>query len=171
LLVSDLVDCGAVRFGTFILTSGKKSDYYVDIKKATSDPSILEEITRRFVEHHIRADRVAGVELGAVPLIVAYSMETRIPFIIIRKGDRSHGTERRFEGEILPGEKILLIEDVVTSGSSVITAMNTIEESGGIIVAVLAVVDREEGGSERISDRVEFHTLLRASDLLAGSRT
>lgn len=160
------MDCGALRFGDFTLTSGKKSKYYVDIKKACSIPEILKNIISGFKEKGIECDKIAGMELGAVALIVAYSLETGLPFLIIRKGGREHGTKRKIEGEIQPGENILLLEDVVTSGGSVIQAIDIIEEAGGKVVAVLSVVDREEGGTDKIQERARFLPLVRARKLL-----
>ena len=107
------------------------------------------------------------MELGAVALIVSYALESERPFLIIRKRGREHGTRKRIEGEILPGERILLLEDVVTSGGSVIDAIECIEGEGGSVVAVLAVVDREEGGTERVENRTAFHSLVKARELLA----
>ena len=131
--------------GDFTLRSGKKSKYYVDIKRASSRPEILSKMISGFKDLGIDCDKVAGMELGAVALIVAYSLKTDLPFLIIRKGGREHGTKRKIEGDIKPGEKILLLEDVVTSGGSVIQAIDIVEEAGGEVVAVLTVVDREEG--------------------------
>jgi orotate phosphoribosyltransferase len=167
MLISDLVSCGAVMFGDFTLTSGKKSRYYVNIKKASSRPDILKRIVEGFSEKGYKPDRVAGVELGAVPLIVAYSVLYDVPFVIIRKGDRDHGMRSRLEGEVRKGESILLLEDVVTSGGSVLKAMDILEESGAHVEAVLTVVDREEGGTDPISARTHFHSLVKARDLLA----
>ena len=165
-MIDDLKECGALRFGDFTLTSGKKSKYYVDIKKASSRPDILKKITQEFRSKGMECTKVAGVELGAVALIVAYSLETGNPFVIIRKGGREHGTKRKIEGEILPGEKVLLLEDVVTSGGSVIQAIDIIEEAGGEVVAVLSVVDREEGGTSKVNERAKFIPLVRARELL-----
>jgi orotate phosphoribosyltransferase len=166
LLKEDLVECGAVRFGDFTLTSGKKSRYYVDVKKASSRPDILKRITRGFLDIGIECDKVAGMELGAVPLIVAYSLESGKEFIIIRKGGRDHGTKKMIEGEVLPGERILLLEDVVTSGGSVIQAVDHLKQAGGRIVGILSVVDREEGGTEKVNGIAPFHPLVRAGELL-----
>ncbi len=166
MLMDDLIYCGALRFGDFTLTSGAKSRYYVDIKRASSDPAILKRITEGFMVHNVEADKVAGVELGAVPLIVAYSLNKGIPFIIIRKGDREHGTKKRIEGDIVPGERILLLEDVVTSGGSVIKAVDELESAGAKVVRIISVVDREEGGTDRVSARAPFTALVKAKDLL-----
>lgn len=172
MIMDDLIGCGALRFGDFTLTSGAKSKYYVDIKRASSDPAILARITEGFIGLGIEADKVAGVELGAVPLIVAYSLKKGIPFIIIRKGDREHGTKKRIEGEVVPGEKVLLLEDVVTSGGSVIKAVDELESVGARVIRIVSVVDREEGGTDKVGARAPFTALVKAKDLLeeAGKR-
>ncbi|MBN1538719.1 MAG: orotate phosphoribosyltransferase [Candidatus Thermoplasmatota archaeon] len=166
MLIEQLMECGALRFGDFTLTSGKKSRYYVDIKKASSRPEILREITRGFIDFGLECDKVAGMELGAVALIVSYSLQTGKRFVIIRKGGREHGTRRRIEGEILQGERILLLEDVVTSGGSVLDAIDQIDEAGGKVIGVLCVVDRREGGTERVMERAPFRSLVTAEELL-----
>ncbi|MGA1866805.1 MAG: orotate phosphoribosyltransferase [Thermoplasmatota archaeon] len=171
MLIEQLMECGALRFGDFTLTSGKKSRYYVDIKKASSRPEILREITRSFIDFGLQCDKVAGMELGAVALIVSYSLQTGKRFVIIRKGEREHGTRRKIEGEILPGERILLLEDVVTSGGSVMEAIDRIEEAGGKVIGVLCVVDRREGGTERVMERALFKSLVTAEELLEKSQS
>ena len=170
MLIEDLISCGALKFGDFTLTSGKKSKYYVDIKKASSNPEILSRMTDLFSDLRIQADKVAGVELGAVPLIVAYSLKNKVPFIIIRKGEREHGTKKKIEGDIGPGERVLLLEDVVTSGGSVITAVDNLKEAGAEVVQILSVVDREEGGTEKVREKAPFQALIRAKDLLAEAK-
>ncbi|MEA3560071.1 MAG: orotate phosphoribosyltransferase [Candidatus Thermoplasmatota archaeon] len=166
MLIKDLVACGALRFGDFTLTSGMKSRYYVDIKKASCIPEILEKITDNFAKKGFECDKVAGMELGAVSLITAYSLRENVPFVIIRKGGREHGTKKRIEGDIKKGERILILEDVITSGGSVIEAARLINEAGGNIVGILTVVDREEGGTDKVSSIAHFHALVTARDLL-----
>ena len=166
MLIEELLSCEAVRFGDFTLTSGKKSRYYVDIKKASCRPDILSRIIDLFSYEAIECDKVAGVELGAVPLVVAYSLRNKMPFLIIRKKGRVHGTGKAIEGNLKRGDKVLLLEDVVTSGGSVLGAMDLLEEAGAEVIGVLTVVDREEGGTGPLTDRVDFRSLVRAGDLL-----
>ena len=158
-----------MKFGDFTLTSGKKSKYYIDVKKASAQPAVLRKIVEGFSDFQVEFDKVAGVELGAVPLIVAFSLQTEKPFVIIRKPGRDHGTRKRIEGDLNKGDRVLVLEDVVTSGGSVMEALDLLDEEGVEIVAVLAVVDREEGGTEKVESRTRFEALVRAGDLIEES--
>ena len=159
-----LLELGAVKFGEFVLTSGKKSDYYVDIKDAATDPHVVEAIGEIFSKM-VAAKVIAGMELGAVPLLVSTSLSGKIRYVIIRK-ERKHGTGKLNIGEIVPDERVDIIEDVVTTGNSVLKAVNFIRESGGIATRAYCVVDREEGGKELLSENgVELHPIFRISEL------
>ena len=113
------------------------------------------------------ADVIAGMELGAVPLAVALSLETDLPYVIIRKEKRSHGTGKQIEGGSVENKKVLIVEDVTTSGGSVEKTIDIIREENGEIMKVITVVDRECGADE-LMDRcdVPFTPLLRVSDIL-----
>jgi len=163
-------DCGAIQFGHFVLTSGAKSDYYIDIKKASTNPVVLKKIAEAMAEYAKGYDIIAGMELGAVPLIVALSLETKIPYVIIRKEKREHGTGKQIEGGEVKNKKVLLIEDVTTSGGSVIKSINILRENKAILKEVITVVDREAGAKEKIKDAdVNFIPLLSVSDILKKS--
>ncbi|MDP8011699.1 MAG: orotate phosphoribosyltransferase [Thermoplasmata archaeon] len=162
-----LISSGAVMFGEFTLTSGKKSNYYINIKKATTNPAILIEITKAMAKY-VSNEKIAGIELGSVPLAVALSIQTGKPFVIVRKESKTHGTKEMIEGDLLKGEDVLVVEDVVTTGGSVVRAINVLKENGANVKKVLAVVDREEGGKENIEkDGIEFIPLLKVSSLLS----
>jgi len=144
-----LVSSGAIKFGDFTLTSGRKSDFYVDVKKASSDPNILSKIAHCLsVEAPEDIDTLAGMELGAIPLIVATSLEMHLPFAMIRKESRTHGTNPRIEGSL--GNKILIIEDVATTGGSIEDSVSVLRAEGSEVDSALVVVDREEGATERL---------------------
>jgi len=163
--VAALRACGAVQFGSFTLASGKASDYYVDIKRATR-PELLREIARRMAAHAKGFDRVAGVELGAVPLAVAVSLETGVPFLIVRKQAKEHGTKRTYEGEMRTGDRVVFVEDVVTTGGTLRDAIERMRAEGAVVERAVAVVDREEGGAGALrSANVELIALRRARDL------
>ncbi len=152
--------------GDFVLTSGKRSNYYIDVKKAYARPEVLTEIAvemSRFIE---REERVAGMELGAVPIAVAVGLESQLPFTIIRKDARTHGTRDRIEGEIKPGEHVLLVEDVATTGGSILSARKAIVDAGGECNRAVVVVDRLEGAGEMLADHgIELISLLTVKDL------
>lgn len=167
-LQDDLVACGAVRFGRFTLTSGRTSPYYVDVKKATSQPVLLRRIAKELAQRVGDAQILAGVELGAVPLVVAVSLETGLPFAILRKGDRAHGTGQGVEGVDVKDRKVLLLEDVTTTGGSVARAAERLREAGATVDRVETVVDRDEGAAERLSKAgLRLGALVTAQDLLS----
>jgi len=166
-MITLLKDCGAIQFGRFVLTSGAISDYYIDIKKASTKPEILKKIAEAMAEYAEGYDVIAVMELGAVPLIVALSLETKIPYVIIRKEKREHGTGKQIEGGEDKNKKVLLIEDVTTSGGSVVKSINILRENKAIIEEVVTVVDREAGAEEKLRDLdVSFIPLLSVSDIL-----
>jgi orotate phosphoribosyltransferase len=169
-LCRDLLDSGAVRFGRFTLASGATSDVYVDIKKAWTDPGRLERMAALLAAECTGETRLAGMELGAVPLVVATALRTGLPYVVVRKAAKSHGTQQRFEGEIPAGRRVLVIEDVTTSGGSSAETVEVIRAAGGVVDRLLAVVDREQGARERLAGLgVSLHALLTLAELRAGS--
>lgn len=166
-LIKLLKECGAIQYGRFVLTSGAVSDYYIDIKKASSKPKILKELAKAMKEYIENYDYIAGMELGAVPLIVALSLESNIPFIIIRKEKKEHGTSKQIEGDDVKGKKVLLIEDVTTSGGSVVKSIKILRENNAFVDEVLVIVDRESGAEEKLHTMdVSFIPLLSVSDII-----
>lgn len=169
-LREELVACGALKFGDFTLTSGKKSKYYVDVKQATTVPRILRQIADGIAKNVGDAEVLAGVELGAVPILVAVALATDRPYAIIRKGERAHGTGRRIEGPSVQGKRVLVIEDVTTTGSSVVKAVELLRQEGAHVSRVETVVDRGEGGAQALQALdVRLGALVSSQDLLAMS--
>jgi len=168
-LIAALKACGAIRYGNFTLASGKKSKYYIDIKKASTDPKTLKLIARQaaFRIKQMDVNIVAGVELGGVPLATAASIETELPLLIVRKAIKDYGTKSRFVGDIEPEDRLVMLEDVTTSGGSVRNAIEVVRETGASVKYVISVVDREEGAAENLKEvDVELVPLVSASDLL-----
>ena len=163
--------CGALQFGEFTLASGAKSDYYINIKKASTDPKVLDLIARlmagKMKENGIEADRIAGVVLGAVPLEAALALETGLPFVMVRKEKKDHGTGKQIEGDLNEGEVVLMVEDVVTTAGSCIKGIHVLREAGADVKYVLSVIDREAGGAEALkAEGVTFIPLVKGSELL-----
>ena len=166
-LINILKDCEAIKFGDFILTSGAKSNYYIDIKKASTNPIILKKLIKEIAKYSDNYDLIAGMELGAVPLIVALSLEKNIPYVIIRKGKREHGTSKQIEGANVKNKKVLIIEDVTTSGGSVIQTINILKENNAILDKIIVIVDRENGAKEKIEEyNLKLIPLLSVSEIL-----
>ena len=166
-LIQHLKDCGAVQFGRFVLTSGAVSDHYIDIKKASTNPEILKKIAEAMSKHTEGYDLLAGMELGAVPVVVALSLESGVPYVIIRKEKREHGTSKQIEGDDVKGKKVLVVEDVTTSGGSVIKTIQILRESKAEVDKVLVVVDREGDAWEKLQNlNVDFVPLLSVSEIL-----
>lgn len=170
-LAETLKECGAIKFGDFTLASGKKSRYYVDIKKASTNPRILKIIAHAIKEkiksNSISADYVGCVALGGVPIAVAVSLETGLPLIIIRKEAKDYGTKGQIVGEFQHGESVLMVEDVATTGGSVLKAIEMLRGEGVAVRHVIVVVDREEGARASLADAgVELISLVRISELL-----
>ena len=151
----DLLDLlkasGALRFGEFTLASGKTSPYYIDVKKAITKPEILRAIGRGIAKYAHRADRIAGVELGAVPIAAVVALETGKPYIMVRKEKKEHGTSKEFEGDLVAGDRLLFVEDVVTTGGTLMKAIQRMRAAGAAVTEVVAGVDREEGGKEALA--------------------
>jgi len=156
----------AIKYGDFTLTSGKKSSYYVNVKAAYTLPEVMRVIAKEMGRFTTGYTKVAGMELGAVPLAVAVSLETGIPFLMIRKQAREHGTKSRIEGALSPGDKVILVEDVATTGGSLVQSIQAIRDEGGVVDTAVVVVDREEGGAEAMEKLgVKLVSCIKASEL------
>lgn len=161
--------------GDFVLRSGRRSRYYLDKYRFETRPDLLAPLGSRFAaavaEHEPEAARLAGPELGAVPLAAAASLASGLPFLIVRKETKEHGTGNRLEGLFAQGECVCLIEDVVTSGGAAVSAVEALRDAGLICRTAVCVVDREEGGSDALARvGVRLRPLFRASDLLDGGK-
>jgi orotate phosphoribosyltransferase len=136
----------AVLHGSFTLHSGRTSSYYVDKYRFQARPELLRRVAARLArEIPEETERLAGVELGAVPLVTAVALETGIPFVIVRKGAKQYGTANLIEGEPLAGDTVTLVEDVCTTGTAAIEAAEKLAASGGRLLRILIVLDRGGG--------------------------
>ncbi len=160
-LVKRLIEVGALKFGDFVLSSGKRSNVYVDIKLAITYPDILDLISDGIAEilKKYEFDKIACIELGGVPIATAVSLKTKKPLIIFRKEQKSYGLGGDMIGEIKGGERVAVVEDVITTGKSALSVAERVKKKGGEVVTIVAVVDREESG-------LEFESVLKLSDLI-----
>ncbi|SIR57222.1 orotate phosphoribosyltransferase [Haladaptatus litoreus] len=165
-LIAALRSADAVQYGEFELSHGGTSSYYVDKYLFETDPHCLELIAEAFAER-LGETKLAGVALGAVPLVAVTSVETGNPYVIARKQKKEYGTANLVEGRLEEGEEVVVLEDIVTTGQSAVDAVEALRDAGAEVNKILVVVDREEGGRENLEDAgVEMEALLSASDLL-----
>jgi orotate phosphoribosyltransferase len=157
--------------GDFLLRSGKRSKYYLDKYRFETRPDILAALGRRIAataaEHEPEAARLAGPELGAVALAAAGSLASGLPFLIVRKAAKDYGTSNRIEGVYEEGERVCLVEDVVTSGGALLEAVEALREANLRVGTAICVVDREEGGADALARHgVRLRPIFRAADVL-----
>lgn len=165
-LARDLVQAAHLR-GDFLLSAGNRSSYYFDKYLFETKPAILRRLGR-FLANLVPpdTDRLAAPELGAVLLGGAVSMELGLPLVVVKKEAKQYSTARVIEGELHPGEKVCLLEDVVTTGTQAIRAARKLAEAGAIVNSVVVVLDREEGGEDAMAESgLRYRPLFRKRDL------
>ena len=160
-----LKEMKVVQTGNFVLSSGKKSNYFVNIKRASTDPRVLREMGKA-IAPHVNEAKIAGMALGAVPLAVAVALETGKQFVMVRKEAKDHGTQELIEGEVKPGDKFIVVEDVATTGASTMRVVTALRQKGANVDKAVVVVDREEGAREMLTEHgIELISIFKAKDL------
>lgn len=163
----DAVASAALLRGEFTLRSGRKSKYYLDKYLFEAQPAVLRELGERFARRRSPATTlIAGAELGGVALAASASMASGLPFVIIRNAKKDYGTQKMYEGKIQPGDTVLLVEDIATTGGQVLEAAKVITETGAKVEKIVAVIDRQEGARENIEGAgYAFESLMTKTDL------
>src|SRR5256714_11297162 len=165
-LAKRIADLALLR-GEFTLRSGRKSNYYLDKYRFETQPDVLIELGKLFASHVTdKIDRIAGAELGAVPLAAATSMACGKPCVFIRNQKKDYGTAKQIEGVLNAGETVMIVEDVLTTGGQVLEAAKTLKELGARVERIVAVIDRLEGARENIEKAgYVFESLFTTKDL------
>ena len=164
---------GALKFGAFKLTSGKMSPYYIDLRIVPSFPDAFQKIcdfTAKLVKSEIGTDnfeRIVGVPVAGMPIASVVAFTLKKPFLYVRRGARLHGRGRRIEGIIAPGNRVLLVDDLVTTGLSFQKAAKSITAEGGVVSDAVVLIDRQEGGKKRLEKSgIKLHALLSVTEIV-----
>jgi orotate phosphoribosyltransferase len=153
--------------GDFVLRSGKRSNRYFDKFLFETDPALLRRLGRHLAQLvPAETQRLAAPELGAVLLGGAVSMETGLPLVLVRKEPKGYGTSKQIEGRYEPGERVTVIEDVVTTGGDSLRSADVLRNAGVEVIHLVVVLDRGEGGEESIrAAGIPYSPLFRIADL------
>ncbi len=167
-----LTNIDAVKFGLFKLTSGKVSPYYIDLRIVPSFPDAFRDIIDFYtqtINKQIGASniqRIAGIPIAGIPFATLIAYNLKKPLLYIRKGVKRHGRERRVEGSLFSGDRVLLVDDLVTTGLSMKKAAKAVRAEGGIVEDAVAFLDREEGGKELLEeDGIKLHAMLKIGEM------
>ncbi len=172
-LAKAIADVCVLR-GNFTLRSGRTSTYYLDKYLFSTRPELLRELGPMFagrlreVEKATgkRVARLAGAELGGIPLVTVASMSSGLPCIFVRNAKKDYGTAKQMEGVLNKGDVVVFVEDVATTGGQALEAVNLLRENGADVAAVVATIDRQEGARENVEKAgVRFEALFTKSDL------
>lgn len=153
--------------GNFTLRSGQQANTYFDKYLFEANPALLKQIARHLIDLLPESfDKLAGLEMGGIPIATALSLESGVPTLFVRKSAKDYGTRKLAEGGEVAGQTLVIVEDVVTSGGAVIDAVNALRAAGATISCVLCVIDREAGGRENLENLgLSFRSLYTKSTL------
>jgi orotate phosphoribosyltransferase len=166
-LASRIVKSALLR-GTFTLRSGAVSNVYFDKYRFEADPSMLAEITKEMAKSlPAGSDMLAGLEMGGIPVATMLGQQTGLPVLFVRKKAKDYGTCKLAEGGDINGKKLLVVEDVVTSGGQILLSVAELRAMGAIITDVVCVIDRESGGADNLAkEGLKLHALFKMSELM-----
>jgi uridine monophosphate synthetase len=168
-LILTLYDIEIIKFGSFTLKSGITSPIYLDLRQVISYPSLLKEISNALWEKvkNLSFDLLCGVPYTALPIASYLSITRDIPMLLKRKEAKTYGTKKLIEGVFSPSERCLIIEDVISSGASVLETVEPLKETGLIVSDVAVIIDRNQGGVQRLTQAgLNVHSLLSLTEIL-----
>jgi len=168
-LIISLYEVGSIKFGDFTLKSGQESKIYVDLRQIISFPDLLRAVSEAIWQQMsgYRCDVVCGVPYTAVPIATCISLQQNLPMLMRRKEIKEHGTKQRIEGNFQTGQQCIVIEDIVTTGGSVLETANDLEIAGLKVKEIAALIDREQGARENLAKQhYSLHAAFTIKELL-----
>jgi uridine monophosphate synthetase len=168
-LTLDLHRIGAVRFGDFVLKDGRHSPFYLDLRLLVGHPAVLRRVAQAMLAcaATLQFDCLAGIPYAGLPIAVAMSLESGRPLVYPRKEAKAYGTRRQVEGVFQPGDRALVIDDVITTGGAKLEAIVPLREAGLVIEDILVLVDRESAGAQALAAAgLRLHSVLKVRALL-----
>lgn len=168
-IIQQLYQIEAIKFGNFTLKSGVISPIYIDLRQIIAYPKLMQSIARLIWEQvkHIECDMICGVPYTALPLATCIAVEFNKPMLIVRKEAKAYGTKKQIEGRYKPGQTCLIIEDVVTSASSVLGVIEELKKEGLIIHHAAAFLDRQQHGEQNLANAgCEFFKVISLTDIV-----
>jgi uridine monophosphate synthetase len=172
-LIDELHAIQALKFGEFTLKSGARSPFYVDLRVIISHPPVLQAVARSILDllAPLTFHRIAGIPYAGLPIATAVSLAGRFPLVYARKETKDYGTKRIVEGKFVPGETVVVIDDVITDGVSKFEAAEPLQQAGLVVKDFAIFLDREQGGRERLREKgYTLHSALRITQVLAHLR-
>ncbi|MCP4395419.1 MAG: orotate phosphoribosyltransferase [Alphaproteobacteria bacterium] len=168
-VIKGLAEVNAVKFGEFTYVSGKKGPVYIDLRLLAAKPSLLKKAAAEYAKiiNNLTCDRIAAIPLSGLPIGAAVSLETDIPLIYPRDKAKAHGRSMAIEGTFKAGEKVVVVEDLATTGSSVIKGVEKLREAGLIVEDAIVLLDRESGADKNLEAHgLKLHSAFTMTEML-----
>ena len=168
-LADGLLDAGCIKFGEFTLKSGLKSPIYIDLRQIITYPSLLQQVGAAYLPilAKLKFTRLAGLPYAAIPIATAISLAGNYPMIYPRKEVKAYGTKAEIEGEYKPGETVVVIDDLATTGGSKFEAIEKLTAANLVVKDVVVLVDRQSGAKESLAKAgFNLHAVLTFSEML-----
>ncbi len=168
-LADGLLSAGCIKFGDFTLKSGLRSPIYIDLRQIIAYPELLERVGTAYLPllRSLKFDRLAALPYAAIPIATAISLQGRYPMIYPRKEVKTYGTKAGIEGEYHPGESVVVIDDLATTGGSKFEAIEKLTSAGLKVIDVVVLVDRQSGAQESLAKAgYNLHAVLTITQML-----
>ena len=169
-LITGLFQAGCIKFGNFTLASGKQSPIYIDLRRVISFPGLFRKVTQAYAEivNTLNYDHIASVPYAALPAGSVVAWQLGVSMIYPRKEVKQHGTGQAIEGSFEAGQTAVMIEDVITTGGSIVTAVEVLRQAGIVVKDVVVLVDREQGGDSKMGEiGLTLHSVLKIGEIVS----